>query len=252
MRLMVSRGPLCGPLGWSTNRAHNLHNPQTPCPRAHNLYNLDFDCIFFVRNVTTAPTLYPSINMRLIAALVLGFVCGAEAFTALSSLALRQAPSLRAGSTCRAPALAVNGVTMQNKRGNAATPQGVGQRRQASTQKGPVGNAPIIGRREPEGPLSDDPALPMIQDIVRAMDERKAGDIWAARVAHLTYTTSFIVNCGGASRPALQAIAANVRLPARHSPLDLSTSVTCSWQFGRSRCRDHPMLQSCGKRRPVA
>lgn len=156
--------------------------------------------------------------VKLIAALVLGFVCGAEAFMALSPLALRQAPSLRAARACRAPALAANGVTMQNKRGGAASPQGVGQRRAESKQKGPVGNAPIIGRREPDGPLNDDPALPMIQDIIRAMDERKAGDIWASRVAHLTYTTSFIVNCAGASRPALQAIAANVRLPSCHSP----------------------------------
>ncbi len=69
---------------------------------------------------------------------------------------------------------------------------------------------PMTSKRQPEGPLEDDPVLPMIEDIIRACDERKAEGIWAARVAHLTYTTSFFVNVQGTSRPMLQAIAANV------------------------------------------
>jgi hypothetical protein len=69
---------------------------------------------------------------------------------------------------------------------------------------------PMTSKRQPEGPLEDDPSLPMIEDIVRSCDERKADFIWAARVAHLTYTTSFFVNVQGSSRPMLQAIAGNV------------------------------------------
>jgi ribosome-associated protein len=38
----------------------------------------------------------------------------------------------------------------------------------------------------------------------------QAQGIWAVRVAHLTYSTEFFVNCHGTSRPMLQAIAGNV------------------------------------------
>jgi len=69
---------------------------------------------------------------------------------------------------------------------------------------------PLPAKREPEGLLEDDPSLPMIEDIIRALDERKADGIWAVRVAHLTYSTEFFINCHGTSRPMLQAIAGNV------------------------------------------
>lgn len=69
---------------------------------------------------------------------------------------------------------------------------------------------PISSRREPEGPLEDDPSLPMVEDIIRALDDRKAQGIWAVRVAHLTYSTEFFINCHGTSRPMLQAIAGSV------------------------------------------
>jgi ribosomal silencing factor RsfS len=69
---------------------------------------------------------------------------------------------------------------------------------------------PMTSKRQPEGPLEDDPSLPMVEDIIRSCDERKADFIWAARVAHLTYTTSFFVNVQGTSRPMLQAIAGNI------------------------------------------
>uniref|UniRef100_A0A7S0VSN1 Ribosomal silencing factor RsfS n=1 Tax=Hemiselmis tepida TaxID=464990 RepID=A0A7S0VSN1_9CRYP len=70
--------------------------------------------------------------------------------------------------------------------------------------------APMQSVAEPEGPLEEDPSLPMIEDIIVAADERKGERIWAARVSHLTFTTSFFVNVEGTSRPMLQAIAANV------------------------------------------
>jgi len=70
--------------------------------------------------------------------------------------------------------------------------------------------APMQSVAEPEGPLEEDPSLPMIEDIIAAVDERKGERIWAARVSHLTFTTSFFVNVEGTSRPMLQAIAANV------------------------------------------
>jgi len=71
-------------------------------------------------------------------------------------------------------------------------------------------SAPISSKRQPEGPLEDDPSLPMVEDIIRSLDDRKAQGIWAVRVAHLTYTTEFFINCHGTSRPMLQAIAGSV------------------------------------------
>ena len=63
---------------------------------------------------------------------------------------------------------------------------------------------PLSPKRQPEGPLAEDPSLPMIEDIIRAADDRKAQSIWAVRVAHLTYSTEFFVNVQGSSRPMLQ------------------------------------------------
>ena len=63
---------------------------------------------------------------------------------------------------------------------------------------------PLSPKRQPEGPLAEDPSLPMIEDIIRAADDRKAQSIWAVRVAHLTYSTEFFINVQGSSRPMLQ------------------------------------------------
>jgi hypothetical protein len=63
---------------------------------------------------------------------------------------------------------------------------------------------PLSSKRQPEGPLDEDPSLPMIEDIIRAADDRKAQSIWAVRVAHLTYSTEFFINVQGSSRPMLQ------------------------------------------------
>ena len=63
---------------------------------------------------------------------------------------------------------------------------------------------PLSPKRQPEGPLEEDPSIPMIEDIIRAADDRKAQSIWAVRVAHLTYSTEFFINVQGSSRPMLQ------------------------------------------------
>jgi hypothetical protein len=65
---------------------------------------------------------------------------------------------------------------------------------------------PLSPKRQPDGPLQDDPSLPMIEDIIKAADDRKAQNIWASRVSHLTYTTEFFVNVQGTSRPMLQVL----------------------------------------------
>lgn len=52
--------------------------------------------------------------------------------------------------------------------------------------------------------------MPTVHAIARAADKRKAGDITALRVSHLTVTTEFFVNMVGNSRPQNQAIAAAV------------------------------------------
>jgi hypothetical protein len=153
------------------------------------------------------------LSRRTLGALALGCLCGADAFMGLNAPVLCRPQPISSARARPVVHLVAQGVTMQR-----AGAKGVGRRRQPSTQKGPVGNQPVVARREPEGPLSDDPALPMIEEIIKAIDERKGLEIWAARVAHLTYTTSFIVNCQGSSRPQLQAIAANVCSPALYLP----------------------------------
>ena len=59
----------------------------------------------------------------------------------------------------------------------------------------------------PPIPLSEDPLLPMVEDIIRAADKRKATNIKAIRISHLTEVTTFMVICQGNSRPQNQAIA---------------------------------------------
>ena len=59
----------------------------------------------------------------------------------------------------------------------------------------------------PPIPLSEDPLLPMVEDAIRAADKRKAKNIKAIRICHLTEVTTFMVICEGNSRPQNQAIA---------------------------------------------
>ena len=56
-------------------------------------------------------------------------------------------------------------------------------------------------------PLAEDPLVPMIEDIIRAADKRKAKNMKAIRIEHLTEVTTFMVIVEGNSRPQNQAIA---------------------------------------------
>ena len=56
-------------------------------------------------------------------------------------------------------------------------------------------------------PLNEDPLVPMVENIIRAADKRKAKNMKAIRIEHLTEITTFMVIVEGNSRPQNQAIA---------------------------------------------
>ena len=58
-----------------------------------------------------------------------------------------------------------------------------------------------------EIPLYKDPLLPMVETIIKAGDSRKANNMCAYRISHLTETTTFTIILEGNSRPQNQAIA---------------------------------------------
>lgn len=62
----------------------------------------------------------------------------------------------------------------------------------------------------PPGPVESDPLAPLVNDIVRAADMRKASDVVAMRVTQCSSLTEFVVIATGTSRPQNQAIAAAV------------------------------------------
>jgi ribosome-associated protein len=66
--------------------------------------------------------------------------------------------------------------------------------------------------RLPDGPAEDDPASPLALAAARAGDDRKAQQITAIRVGHLTSATSFFVNMQGSSRAQIDAIVKNVEV----------------------------------------
>jgi len=70
-------------------------------------------------------------------------------------------PSARRAA-CRAPALR---VAMQFQTTSSA--------RDRQAEFAMPKSAPISSKRQPEGPLEDDPSLPMIEDIIRSLDARK-------------------------------------------------------------------------------
>ena len=65
-------------------------------------------------------------------------------------------------------------------------------------------------RTLPIGEAADDPAAPMARIVARAADDRKAVDIAAIRVSHLTSATSFFVNMVGRSKAQINAIVKNI------------------------------------------
>ena len=145
-----------------------------------------------------AAAMHKRVALMALAGLCLG---SASAFQPQARLVRRAVAGPCASASRRAPPLRV-AMQFQSREAGTST-----QRR--SSFQMPKTN-PISSRREPEGPLEDDPSLPMVEDIIRALDDRKAQGIWAVRVAHLTYSTEFFINCHGTSRPMLQAIAGSV------------------------------------------
>ena len=65
-------------------------------------------------------------------------------------------------------------------------------------------------RTEPDGEARSDPAAPLALAAARAGDDRKAVDVRALRVNHLTSATSFFVNMNGRSKAQIAAIVKNV------------------------------------------
>jgi ribosome-associated protein len=64
--------------------------------------------------------------------------------------------------------------------------------------------------RYPEGEAIDDPAAPLALAACKAADDRKALQISAMRVSHLTSATSFFVSMSGRSKAQINAIVKNV------------------------------------------
>ena len=67
-----------------------------------------------------------------------------------------------------------------------------------------------ISSTESLPPLQDEPLLPMVETAVRASDDRKAGNILALRLSHLSEIVTFMVLAEGNSRPQIQAIANSI------------------------------------------
>jgi hypothetical protein len=149
---------------------------------------------------------------------ILGSRRGAAAVAAVAILAVASLPCTLGFAPATAGFSLRGGAASVNRMGKMAPLAGLRMASSDAINNGKSWNAyvkegmeaPATGARQPEGPLEDDPTLAMVEDIILAVDERKGENIWAARVAHLTYTTSFFVNVEGTSRPMLQAIAANV------------------------------------------
>ena len=64
--------------------------------------------------------------------------------------------------------------------------------------------------RLPDGAAEDDPAAPLALAACAAADARKASDVTALRVSHLTSATSFFVSMVGRSKAQINAIVKNV------------------------------------------
>ena len=64
--------------------------------------------------------------------------------------------------------------------------------------------------RDPDGPADSDPAAPLARAACKAGDARKAREVSALRVSHLTSATSFFVSMVGSSKAQITAIVKNV------------------------------------------
>jgi hypothetical protein len=114
-----------------------------------------------VNNLPDRPRISRAARMHSrVALLVLVGLC-LEARAFVPQLALRPTGANRCSAACRAPLR----VSMQFQRTGS-------QSKRELEFKMPK-SAPITSRREPEGPLEDDPSLPIIEDIIKALDARK-------------------------------------------------------------------------------
>lgn len=89
---------------------------------------------------------------------------------------------------------------------NSARERGAGSRRSRRAEQLDSMYAPSE-RLEQPGPFKEHPALPMVYDIVKAADARKAVDPRVVHVEGITPSNSFMMICSGNSRPQNQAIA---------------------------------------------
>ena len=72
-------------------------------------------------------------------------------------------------------------------------------------------------------PLEEEPLLPMVEVAAKASDDRKAGNIFAFRLSHLSEIATFMLLVEGNSRPQIQAIANSIEdevlLEFKESPI---------------------------------
>jgi hypothetical protein len=66
-------------------------------------------------------------------------------------------------------------------------------------------------------PLTDDPLLPMVLQIAKSADLRKAASVNAMRVSHLTEVTQFVVLIEGSNNRQISAIADIVEVHSRRT-----------------------------------
>jgi hypothetical protein len=66
-------------------------------------------------------------------------------------------------------------------------------------------------------PLIDDPLLPMVLQIAKSADLRKAASVNAMRVSHLTEVTQFVVLIEGSNNRQISAIADTVEVHSRRT-----------------------------------
>ena len=100
--------------------------------------------------------------MRVLLVVLVGLCLEAQAYVPqiapIASISTRRSSR----SACRAPPLR---VAMQFQSTSSAR----GREEDFKMPK----SKPLAAKREPEGPLEDDPTLPMVEDIIRALDDRK-------------------------------------------------------------------------------
>ena len=102
-------------------------------------------------------------GVRVVLVVLVGLCLEARAYVPQISAPLASVGSWRGSrSTCSAPPLR---VAMQFQSTSSA-------RGREADFKMPT-SKPLPAKRQPEGPLEDDPTLPMIEDIIRAVDDRK-------------------------------------------------------------------------------